>query len=207
MFAMLLRCLNGVVVQQKSCSNVAGTENNLNGAQTGRIKASGTTMMNHQPWRIGILALAVILSLAGCGKERRAVVASTNAPTGNVDKLKEQARNTVTTTKDYLAQQKERWQKTYSDKLSEFEKQLADLKTKSSVAGDKARSDWNKALTQLEQKKTSVARKFEQLKNTSADRWHEVKTNAETAFADLEKSFKDAFSRFTNDDKPAKPSP
>jgi hypothetical protein len=198
MLAMLLRCLNRTVVQQKSWFN-------LNGAQAGRIKACGSTMMNDQPWRIGILALGVILSLAGCGKEQSAGAASTNAPAGKVDKLKEQARNTVTTTKDYLAQQKERWQKTYSDKLSKFDKQLADLKAKSSAAGDKARSDWNKALTQLEQKKTSVARKFEQLKDASADRWHEVKTNAETAFADLEKSFKDTISRFTNDDQAAKP--
>ena len=99
--------------------------------------------MKHQPWQTAILALSLILSMAGCGKEQKSVAASTNAPTGNVDKLKEQARNAVTTTRDYLAQQKGRWQ--------------------------------------------------------------ELKTNAETAFADLEKSFKDTLSRFTNDDKSAKP--
>ena len=148
--------------------------------------------------------MSLMLSLAGCGKEPKTVAASTNAPTGNVDKLKEQARNAVTATKDYVAQQKERWQKSYSDKLSEFDKQLADLKAKSSQAGDKARSEWSKALSQLEQKKESAAQKLEQFKNASADRWQELKTNAETAFADLEKSFTDTFSRFTNNDKSAK---
>ena len=146
-----------------------------------------------------------MLSMAGCGKEPKAVAASTNAPTGNVDKLKEQARNAVITTKDYLAQQKGRWQKSYSDKLSEFDKQLADLKAKSAQAGDRARSEWSRALSQLEQKKESAARTLEQFKNAGADRWQELKTNAETAFADLEKSFKDTLSRFTNDDKSAKP--
>ena len=160
--------------------------------------------MKHQPWQTGILALSVLLSLAGCGKEEKPVAASTNAPMGNVDKFKEQARNAVTTTKDYLAQQRGRWQKSYSDKLYEFDKELADLKARSSQAGDKARSEWNKALSQLEQKKESAAQKLEQFKNASADRWQELKTNAETAFADLEKSFKDTFSRFTNDDKSAK---
>jgi len=57
----------------------------------------------------------------------------------------------------------------------------------------------------LEQKKESAAQKLEQLKNASAGRWQELKTNAETAFADLEKSFKDTLSRFMNDDKSAKP--
>ena len=91
--------------------------------------------MKHQPWQTAILALSLVLSMAGCGKEQKSVAASTNAPTGNVDKLKEQARNAVTTTRDYLAQQKGRWQKSYSDKLSELDNQLADLKAKSSAAG------------------------------------------------------------------------
>ena len=160
--------------------------------------------MNHQPWQTGILALSLILSLAGCGKKPNAVATSTNALSGNVDKLKEQARNAVTTTKDYLAQQKGHWQKRYSDELSEADKQLADLKAKTAQAGQKARSELEKVLSQLEQKKESAAQKLEQFKNASADRWQELKTNAETAFADLEKSFKDTFSRFTNDDKSAK---
>ena len=162
--------------------------------------------MFNPPCQTGLLALSVMLSLAGCGKEQKAVAASTNAPAGNVDKLKEQARNAVTTTKGYLAQQKDRWQKRYSDKLSEADKRLADLKAKTSQAGQKARSELDKALSQLEQKKESAAQKLEQLKNAGADRWQELRTNAETAFADLEKSFKDTFSRLTNDDKSAKPS-
>lgn len=178
-------------------------EKTLNGAEPGCIKVCGIKAMKHQLWQTGILALSV-MSMAGCGKEQRTVAASTNAPTGNVDKLKEQARNAVTTTKGFVAQQKGRWQKSYSDKLSEFDKQLADLKAKSSQAGDKARSEWSKALSELEQKKESAAQKLDQFKDASADRWQELKTNAETAFADLEKSFKDTFARFTDDDKSAK---
>jgi|SRR5881394_915533 len=162
--------------------------------------------MKHKPWQSGILAVSVILSLTACGKDQKPIAAATNAPAGSVDKLKEQARNAVTTTKDYLEQQKDRWQDRYSDKLSEFDKKLADLKVKSTQAGDTARSEWNKALSQLEQKKQAAAQKLEQFKHAGADRWQELKTNTETAFADLEKSFKDTFSRFTNDDKSPKPS-
>jgi len=162
--------------------------------------------MNLQLCQTGVLTLSVIiLSLVGCGKEQGAIAAATNVPADNLDKLKEQTRNAVSTTKDYLAQQKDRWQKRYSDQLSEFDKRLADLKAKSTQAGGKAKAEWSKALSQLEQKKESAAQKLEQFKNAGADRWQALKTNAETAFADLEKSFKDSVSRFTNDDKSAKP--
>jgi hypothetical protein len=176
----------------------------LNGAQPGRINTCASTAMKHQLWKTAILALSVMPAIIGCGKDPKRVAVSTNAPTGSVDKLKEQTRNAVTTSKGFITQQKDRWRKSYSDKLSKFDKQLADLKAKSSAAGDKATSDWHKALAQLEQKKDSAAQKLEQFKTAGADKWQELKTNTETAFADLEKSFKDTFSRFTNDDKPAK---
>ena len=147
----------------------------------------------------------MMLAMAGCGKEPKRVSASTNAATGSVDKLQEQARNAVPTSKEFITQQKHRWQKSYSDKLSKFDKQLADLKAKSSAASDKAKSDWNKALAQLEQKKDSAAQKLEQLKTASADKWQELRTNTETAFAELEKSFKDTLSSLTHHDKPSKP--
>ena len=161
--------------------------------------------MKHPLWQTPILALGVLLAIAGCGKEPKRVAASTNAPTGSVDKLKEQAKNAVTKSKEFITQQKHQWQKSYSDKLSNFDKQLADLKAKSSAAGDKARSDWNKALTQLEQKKDSAAQKLEQLRTAGTDKWQELRTNTETAFAELEKSFKDTLSGLTHDDKPSKP--
>src|SRR5437870_153420 len=58
----------------------------LNGTDASSIEICGTTAMNHQPWQTGILALSLILSLAGCGKEQKTVAASTNAPAGTVDK-------------------------------------------------------------------------------------------------------------------------
>jgi len=67
----------------------------LNGAQPGRIKNLRKHIYVRQTLANWILAASVMLSLAGCEKEQKTVVASTNAPTGNVDKLKEQARNAV----------------------------------------------------------------------------------------------------------------
>ena len=159
--------------------------------------------MMRAPWQTGILALSVLLCMAGCGDQQKASVATTNSPSGSVDKVKEQARNVVTATKDCLAQQKGHWQKSYSDKLSTFDKLLADMKSKSVQAGDKASTEWSHALVQLEQKKESAAQKLEQIKNSGTDRWQQLRTNAETTFADLEKSFKDTFSRFKNEDKSA----
>src|SRR6185503_4652751 len=65
----------------------------LNDSQLGRINNCGTTTMKHHAWQTGILALSVLLSLAACGKQQKTAAAATNAPTGNLDKLNEQARN------------------------------------------------------------------------------------------------------------------
>ena len=175
----------------------------LNDAHPIWINICGITVMKQQSWQTSILVLGALLCSAGCGNQQKAAVASTNSPSGSVDKVKEQARNVVTATKDFLAQQKGHWQKSYSDKLSEFDKQLTDLKSKSVQAGDKARSEWSHALFQLEQKKQSAAQKLEQIKNTGTDKWQQLKTDAETSFADWEKAFNNTFSRLTNDDKSA----
>jgi hypothetical protein len=190
---------------KKCTSRFLPSKKGLNEPQPGSIKLCGSTTMNHRPSQTGILALSILLSLAGCGNERKTVATSTNAPAGTVDRLEKHARNVVTTTRDYFAQKRDRWEKSYSDRLSEFDKQLADMKRKTSQAGDRASSEWSKVLSQLELKKESAAHKLEQLKNAGAERWQEFKTNADTAFADLEKSARDTFSRFTDHERPARP--
>lgn len=151
---------------------------------------------------IVMLLSALMLAAAGCGKKpQTSPLAPTNASTGGVEKIKQEAKDAVTATTGYLTQQKERLQNSLSDKLTDLAKQLSDLKAKSERTGDKARSEWTNALAGLQQKKQIAADKLEQLKNSSSDKWQEFKAEVEAAVADLEKALKEPLARSKDDDK------
>ena len=149
-----------------------------------------------------MLLSALMLAAAGCGKKpQTSPLAPTNASTGGVEKIKQEAKDAVTAATGYLTQQKERLQNSLSDKLTDLAKQLSDLKAKSERTGDKARSEWTNALAGLQRKKQVVADKLEQLKNSSADKWQEFKADVEAALADLEKALREPLARSKDDDK------
>jgi len=151
---------------------------------------------------IVMLLSALMLAAAGCGKKpQTSPLAPTNASTGGVEKIKQEAKDAVTAATGYLTQQKERLQKSLSDKMTDLSKQLSDLKAKSERTGDQARSEWTNALARLQQKKQAAADKLEQLKNSSSDKWQEFKAEVEAAVADLEKALKEPLARSKDDDK------
>jgi DNA anti-recombination protein RmuC len=155
--------------------------------------------------QIGVIGILILfLSVAAWAKDETTAAAVTNSPGASLDKVKEHAKDTVAATKDYLAGQKERWTKTYSDKMSRLDKQMSELKAKAARASDKGRSEWTNTVARLQQKKETAAHKLEQLKEAGADKWQEFKTGAEKAFAEADKALKEAFSRFKHEEKPAK---
>jgi hypothetical protein len=150
-----------------------------------------------------ILLVSSLALTAGCGKEEKSPPpASTNAPAGGVEKLKKSAHDAVATTTAYLTREKEQLQKSLADELADLDKQLSGLKAKSGPVGDRARSEWTNALTQIQRKKEIAVHQLEQLKDSSADKWRDFKATAESAVADLERAVKDAFARSAGDSKP-----
>ncbi|PYK97645.1 MAG: hypothetical protein DME19_15590 [Verrucomicrobia bacterium] len=164
--------------------------------------------MRHRNIRTAILSWALTLALGGCEKKHETRAGPTNTPAGGVEHLRQRAEDAVTSTVAHFVQQKEQLQKSLADKMTAFEQQLSDLKAKSEQAGAGARSQWANTLNQLERHKQAAAEKLEQLKqmkNSSAEKWQEFKAGAEAAVADLEKAFKDAFTRARAEDKSDKP--
>jgi len=145
--------------------------------------------------------------MAGVACDKKQETSSPGSPAARpsgVRKLKQDAKDALTTTTAYLMQQKEQVQKSLGQRMSDFDKRLSDLKAKSGKAGDLAKSEWTNTLSQIQRKKEAAAEKLEQLKNSSTDKWREIKAGAEAAFADLEKGLKDAWTRSRDDDKPGK---
>jgi len=160
--------------------------------------------MNRRKIQTTLLLWILTLGVACEKKQETSSRGSPAASTTGVRKLKQDAKDALTTTTAYLMLQKEQLQKSLGDRLSGLDKQLSDLKAKSGKARDQAKSEWNNTLGQLQEKKQAAAEKLEQLKNGSAEKWQELKAGAEAAFADLEKGLKDAWTRSRNDDKSGK---
>ncbi len=152
------------------------------------------------------MVLSVLVLASACGP--RAEVSSsksTNASLADgVEKIKQDAKHAVTTTKTYLIQQKEQFQKGLSGKISEFDKQLSELKSKTTKAGEHAKSEWTGTLAELQKKRQAAADRLEQLKNSSTEKWRDFKAGVDAAFADLENSMKDAFTRLKGNEPSGK---
>lgn len=146
---------------------------------------------------ISLALLPSILALAAACDQRRdsSAAGSSGAPTGQVARLTGDARDAVATTTAYLIQQKEQVQKNLGQKMTNFDRQFADLKSKGAKTGDQVRAGWDKLLSDLQRRKDTAAGKLEQFKNSGMDKWQDLKAGAEAAFDDLEKGLKDAFAR------------
>jgi hypothetical protein len=155
--------------------------------------------MNFTQVRTAPLLLALALTVA-CGHKQEASQADSPPTPGRMEKLRQDAREALTTTTAYLIQRKEQLQTSLAVKLTDFDKQLTALKTKTGLAGEQAKSEWTRNLARLRQKKKVAAEKLEQLKHASVDKWQEIKAGAEAAFADLDKALKDTLARSRADD-------
>src|SRR5436309_12499350 len=150
-----------------------------------------------------ILLLTSVTMAVACDQDRQTSPSQprSSGASGGVEKLKQDAKDAVTATRAYLIQQKEQLEKTLGNKMTDFEKQLSDLKSKPAGLGDQAKAEWSNTLAQLQQKKQVAAKKLEQLKNSTTDKWQDFKSGAEAAVADLEKGLKEAFARSKEEDK------
>src|SRR5215475_5990379 len=130
-------------------------------------------MSSKTPSRVGALSVVLAVTLAGCGKRESAE--SAGDPKSQLEKVTEGARDAVASTKEFFLEQKERLQKNLSGRLSELEKQLEELKAKSTQASEKTKGELARTVSSLQKKKDAAAQKLEQLKSASAQAWQDIK--------------------------------
>ena len=157
-----------------------------------------------------LLLLSILAFAASCDQRREGRASGAPAPgadgsTGQMARLTGDARDAVATTTAYLIQQKEQVQKNLGQKMTHFDRQFADLKSKGSSAGNQVKAGWEKVLSDLQKRKDMAAGKLEALKNSGVDKWQDLKAGAEAAFDDLEKGLKDAFARTQDKEDASKP--
>ena len=118
------------------------------------------------------------------------VVVAAGAPDKPVtgDTVIREAREAVTATKDYTIHQKDAFQRKVQTELDEMQVRITQLRGQVKHASEEARADIQKAIEDLEKKKTLVHKKAEDIHSATASSWEQVKSKTSAAMDDLRDS-------------------
>lgn len=90
--------------------------------------------------------------------------------------------------------------KQYIDKmaaqLKEWDDKIQKLQAKADKAKADARTEYQKEMQQLQQKRTEARDKLQQLQQAGDEAWEELKTGAEKSWNDLKSAFENAKAKF-----------
>lgn len=143
----------------------------------------------------GLLAGAC-LAFAGCTDSTQREVPSASRTNAAAESMKREVREAVDATKVYASENKDQFMAYTQEKLAKLDRQIAELGTKAGTLKDDAKVEGDKALAALREQRATVGEKFDELKKSSQEAWKDVKAGFETAYAQAEKAYEDARSKF-----------
>jgi hypothetical protein len=134
---------------------------------------------------LGLLAI-------GCEKSQPAL-----AP-GKVtsEDVRRDAAQADKTAAAYADQTKEEYQQQLDARLKDLDAQIVTLREKGRDLKGQAKSDWERALPELQAKRDSAHAKLAEVRASSAEAWKDVKKGAQSAWNDLDGAFRDASRHF-----------
>jgi len=74
--------------------------------------------------------------------------------------------------------------------------QIKDYQEQLQQAGAKAQADYKKAVAQMEEKAEEARKLFQQVQSANESAWKDMQTATQKAFAEIQKGWADALSRF-----------
>ncbi len=110
--------------------------------------------------------------------------------------VKRETGEALETTKDYLAQQKEKYQKDAESTLNDINNKIKELQSKAEQAGADTKVKYQEIIEGLRKKQGEAQSKLNDLKSKSADAWEDVKSGMDVMLENLKKSYNDALSHF-----------
>ena len=110
--------------------------------------------------------------------------------------VKRETGEALETTKTYLAQQKEKYQKDAESTLNDLNDKIKGLQSKAEQAGTDTKAKYNEIIEGLRKKQEEAQNKLNDLKSKSADAWEDVKSGMDAALENLKNSYNDAVSHF-----------
>ena len=139
------------------------------------------------------IAMVLAVLVAGCDRgEQTGSSASSKSrpetPTTGED-VKREVQETVNTTKEYLADNKDEFVASVEKKLHDLDASIAELSGKAAPLKEDAKAEAGKLMATLNQKRSEIKGQLDGLKQASKEKWAEAKAAFEAAFAELEKAY------------------
>jgi len=141
---------------------------------------------------IWMLMLAVLFAAQGC--ERKPADRTHGKVTS--EDVRRDAGQAVETAAEYSRQTKEEFQKKLEAQLNELDAKIARLREKGRDLKDEAKANWDRKMADLEKKREAARAKLAEVGHSSAEAWKDVRKGAQSAWDELDKSFRDASREF-----------
>jgi len=144
-----------------------------------------------------MLTLAGLLAASGCEQRPvdRTSADQTRAKVTSED-VRRDAGQAVNTAAEFSQQTKEEFEKNLDARLKEFDAEIAKLREKGRELEDEAKAKWEQKMAELETKRDAARDKLAEVGQSSAKAWKDVQKGAQSAWDELEKSFRDASHEF-----------
>jgi hypothetical protein len=139
------------------------------------------SMKSNAGWLRGIagIGLLVIPAIVAAGSPDKPVTGDT---------VIKETQEAVKATKDYTIQQKDAFQRKVRTELDEMQVRITELRGQVKHASAEAKTDIQKAVSDLEKKKDLAEKKAKEIQSATASSWEQVKSKTSAAVDDLRES-------------------
>lgn len=143
-------------------------------------------MTRYVRWLWGILLLTIPVGV---------VAGATNKPVTS-DRVVRETQEAVSAAKDYTIQQKDAFQRKVHSELEEVQTRIMQLREQAKHASGEARTNTQKAIGELENKKALAEKRLQAIHSATASSWEQAKMKTAVAMDDLRDSLTRTLSRF-----------
>lgn len=139
--------------------------------------------------------ICVVCAGASCSQEKPENIEGTEKKVTGKDVL-DQTKETLETTKNFLAQKKSEYQAQLETKLQEADGMIQELQQKADEAKVEVKAKYTETIELLKTKQQEAKEKMMELKSATAESWKDMQSGMDAALDDLINAFSEAKSRF-----------
>lgn len=139
---------------------------------------------------VGMLAISFFL--AACGEQKPV----TEKQATTTQDIKKEAKKLTDTALAYSLEQKEKYTEQILERLAQYNLKFMTLDRKVGALSDQARNDMMGEIANVNAKKNQVTARMRELQASTGEAWKDLKVGMDKAIDDLDKSYKQAMSRY-----------